>query len=79
LNTNHLLSFEEKKMTDPRNIAHDKRVMKEKKHHGVDLKAATQHAPQPGKKPHADFIHDGQGRGPDSDEPIDKTESGVEP
>ena len=38
-------------MTDPRNVAHDKKVQQEKKHHGEDIGADTTHAPQPGKKP----------------------------
>lgn len=39
-------------MTDPRNIAHDKKVQQEKKHHGEDIAPDAEHAPQPGKKPH---------------------------
>jgi hypothetical protein len=39
-------------MTDPRNVAHDKKVQQEKKHHGEEPVADTEHAPQPGKKPH---------------------------
>jgi hypothetical protein len=38
-------------MTDPRNIAHDKKVQQEKKHHGEDIAPDAEHAPQPGKKP----------------------------
>jgi hypothetical protein len=65
-------------MTDPRNVAHDKRVLKEKVHHGVDLTTGTLHMPRPGKKPRIDSGPDTPGHGPDGDEPIDKTESGVE-
>lgn len=39
-------------MTDPRNIAHDKKVQQEKKHHGEAISPESDHAPQPGKKPH---------------------------
>lgn len=39
-------------MTDPRNIAHDKKVQQEKKHKGEDIAAGTDETPQPGKKPH---------------------------
>lgn len=39
-------------MTDPRNIAHDKKVHQEKRHHGEDVAPDADHAPQPGKKPH---------------------------
>ena len=66
-------------MTDPRNIAHDKRVSQEKKHHGIHANTGTHHAPQPGKKPHIDPVENGLDHGPDGDEAIDKTESGIEP
>lgn len=39
-------------MTDPRNIAHDKKVHEEKKHHHEEVAPGAEHAPQPGKKPH---------------------------
>jgi len=39
-------------MTDPRNIAHDKKVQQEKKHKGEDITHGATEAPQPGKKPH---------------------------
>ena len=39
-------------MTDPRNVAHDKKVQQEKKHHGVEIAPDAEHAPQPGRKPH---------------------------
>jgi hypothetical protein len=39
-------------MTDPRNIAHDKKVQQEKKHHGEKLSPDADEKPQPGKKPH---------------------------
>jgi hypothetical protein len=38
-------------MTDPRNVAHDKKVQQEKKHHGEEITPDAEHAPQPGKKP----------------------------
>lgn len=38
-------------MSDPRNIAHDKKVMEEKKHHGEDPAEGAAETPQPGKKP----------------------------
>ena len=43
-------------MTDPRNIAHDKKVQQEKKHHGIDPGAGSHQAVQPGKKPHLDPV-----------------------
>ncbi|MEO6102696.1 MAG: hypothetical protein ABIP44_03540 [Pseudoxanthomonas sp.] len=39
-------------MTDPRNIAHDKKVQQEKKHRGEEIAPGAEHAVQPGKKPH---------------------------
>ncbi|MFC7298069.1 hypothetical protein [Herminiimonas aquatilis] len=39
-------------MTDPRNVAHDKKVLQEKKHNGEEAFPGAEHAPQPGKKPH---------------------------
>jgi hypothetical protein len=41
-----------KLMTDPRNIAHDKKVTQEKKHHGEGVVQGMSETPQPGKKPH---------------------------
>jgi hypothetical protein len=61
-------------MTDPRNIAHDKKVEQEKKHHGIP--GAHEHAPLGKKQPHELPAGD---HGPDADEPVDKTESGQEP
>ncbi|MDQ6685868.1 MAG: hypothetical protein M3Z16_12175 [Pseudomonadota bacterium] len=39
-------------MTDPRNVAHDKKVQQEKKHHGEAIAPGADQKPQPGKKPH---------------------------
>lgn len=39
-------------MTDPRNVAHDKKVQQEKKHRGEEIAPGAEHAVQPGKKPH---------------------------
>lgn len=39
-------------MTDPRNIAHDKKVHQEKKHHDVEIAPGADKTPQPGKKTH---------------------------
>ncbi|VWX61226.1 conserved hypothetical protein [Burkholderiales bacterium 8X] len=38
-------------MTDPRNVAHDKKVQQEKKHRGEEIAPGAEHAPQPGLKP----------------------------
>ncbi|MES3014903.1 MAG: hypothetical protein V4750_14405 [Pseudomonadota bacterium] len=39
-------------MTDPRNVAHDKKVQQEKKDRGEELAPGADETPQPGKKPH---------------------------
>ena len=39
-------------MTDPRNIAHDKKIQQEKKHHGETISPDADETVQPGKKPH---------------------------
>lgn len=38
-------------MADPRNIAHDKKVQKDKEHHDEEVVPAAVVTPQPGKKP----------------------------
>lgn len=38
-------------MADPRNVAHDKKVQEEKKHHGEEVAPGATEKPQPGKKP----------------------------
>jgi hypothetical protein len=37
-------------MSDPRNVAHDKKVIHEKQKQGEDLAKGAEHIPQPGKK-----------------------------
>jgi len=39
-------------MTDPRNIAHDKKVQQEKKHRHEEVAPGADSKPQPGKKTH---------------------------
>ena len=39
-------------MTDPRNIAHDKKIQNDKKHHHEEIAPGADETPQPGKKPH---------------------------
>jgi hypothetical protein len=38
-------------MTDPRNVAHDKKVQQEKAHQGIENAPDAINTPQPGKKP----------------------------
>ena len=40
-------------MSDPRNVAHDKKVTQEKKHHGTEVNPDDAHAVQPRKKSRA--------------------------
>ncbi len=44
-------------MSDPRNVAHDKKVIHEKQKHGEDLAKDAAHVPQPGKKTSRDKSH----------------------
>ena len=39
-------------MTDPRNVAHDKKVQQEKKHRHQEIAPGSDQAVQPGRKPH---------------------------
>ena len=45
-------------MSDPRNVAHDKKVIQEKKHHGEKAVEGAAETVQPGKKPTMEK-HDG--------------------
>lgn len=51
-------------MSDPRNVAHDKKVMDDKRHHGEDPAEGAAETPQPGKKP-AQLPDDGTPDGPE--------------
>ena len=44
-------------MSDPRNLAHDKKVIQEKKHHGENPAAGAAETVQPGKKPGMQHPH----------------------
>ena len=39
-------------MTDPRNIAHDKKIQQEKKHQHKEVSPGASQTVQPGRKPH---------------------------
>ena len=43
-------------MTDPRNIAHDKKIQQEKKHRGEEISPGAEKSPQPGRKPHIETV-----------------------
>jgi hypothetical protein len=44
-------------MSDPRNVAHDKKVIQEKKHQGEDPSAGAAETVQPGRKPEMQHHH----------------------
>ena len=57
-------------MTDPRNIAHDKKVAQEKKHHGDEVAPGADKTPQPGKKTHMENHASDNPKIPDEADPI---------
>jgi hypothetical protein len=44
-------------MSDPRNVAHDKKVIQVKHKHGENLAKGAAHIPQPGKKTAREGTH----------------------
>jgi len=44
-------------MSDPRNVAHDKKIIHEKQKHGENLAKGAAHIPQPGKKTARESAH----------------------
>ena len=60
-------------MTDPRNIAHDKKVQQEKKHHGEALSPGADETVQPGKKPHQE--HHAEKAPPDEAAPVEGSDT----
>jgi hypothetical protein len=62
-------------MTDPRNVAHDKKVQQEKKHHGEMVSPDADETQQPGKKPHQQHHASDQAKPETADEskPADET------
>ena len=54
-------------MTDPRNVAHDKKVHQEKKNHGEEIAPDAEHVPQPGMKPA--LKHSGKDGDPETSKP----------
>jgi len=51
-------------MTDPRNIAHDKKVKQEKGRHGEEVAPGADKTPQPGKKTHMEHHASDKGKLP---------------
>lgn len=54
-------------MTDPRNIAHDKKVQNDKKHNHEEIAPGADKTPQPGKKTHMEHHASDVEKGPDGD------------
>ncbi len=59
-------------MTDPRNIAHDKKVQQEKKHRGEEIAPDAEHVPQPGRKPHLEHHASDDKSGTESETVLEK-------
>jgi len=57
-------------MTDPRNIAHDKKVHQAKKHHGEEIAPGADKTPQPGKKTHMEQHASDTAKVPDEASPV---------
>jgi hypothetical protein len=57
-------------MTDPRDIAHDKKVRQEKKKHGEDIAPDADKTPQPGKKTHKVHHNSDTPKVPDEAAPV---------
>ncbi len=62
-------------MTDPRNIAHDKKVQQEKKHRHETIAPGADATPQPGRKTHMENHASDLPKAPDEateEEAVDK-------
>lgn len=57
-------------MTDPRNIAHDKKVQQAKKHHAEEIAPGADETPQPGRKPHMGHHASDEAKAPDEAAPV---------
>lgn len=65
-------------MTDPRNIAHDKKVKQEKKHQGEEVAKGADKTPQPGKKTHMEHHASDTPKLPDEAAPVPGIEKPLE-
>ena len=57
-------------MTDPRNVAHDKKVQQAKKHQNEEIAPGADETPQPGKKPHMEHHASDTPKQPDEAAPV---------
>ncbi|MCY7316102.1 MAG: hypothetical protein LH480_10895 [Rubrivivax sp.] len=64
-------------MTDPRNIAHDKKVQQAKKHRGEEVAPGADKTPQPGKKTHLEHHASDSPKVPDEAAPVPANEKAV--
>ncbi|MEO7152905.1 MAG: hypothetical protein ABIX46_14510 [Burkholderiaceae bacterium] len=65
-------------MTDPRNIAHDKKVQQEKKHRDQEIAPGADKTPQPGKKTHMEQHASDVAKVPDEALPVPTPEKTLE-
>ena len=68
----------ERAMTDPRNVAHDKKVQQEKKHQGEEIAPGADKTPQPGKKTHMERHASDVAKVPDEAAPVPTGEKASE-
>ena len=61
-------------MTDPRNVAHDKKVQQEKKHRNEEIAPGADETPQPGKKTHMEHHASDIAKEPDEAAPVPSEE-----
>jgi hypothetical protein len=61
-------------MTDPRNVAHDKKVQQEKKHHHEEVAPDSDRTPQPGKKTPLEHHASDHAKIPDEAAPVPSEE-----
>lgn len=66
-------------MTDPRNIAHDKKVQQEKKHRDQEVAPGFDKTPQPGKKTHREHHASDIAKPVDEAAPVPTAEKPVDP
>lgn len=65
-------------MTDPRNIAHDKKVQQEKKHRSEEVAPGADKKPQPGKKTHMEHHASDVEKAPAEAAPIPTAEKSLD-
>lgn len=65
-------------MTDPRNIAHDKKVQQAKKHAAEDIAPGADRTPQPGKKTHMEHHASDTPKAPAEPAPVPTSEKPLE-